>query len=165
MSITFVGITEDLNKYGNELDDFLGKLDIEKEIFNLNKERVMKSELLVAAFDGDEIIGLAGLERKYGFARDYILVRKDYQGKGLGKRFFLKLVAEAKENKYNIIMAIIDGVNIGALKLDRAAGYRRVGKRENLFYSFKPLSARGFSLYYLIRLTFPILNVVDVFRR
>ena len=165
MKINFVNITDNLSGYRNGIDIFLNQLDSEKELFQVTTARVMKSELVLVAMHSNEIIGIAGLERKHGFGRDYIVVRKDYQGKGFGKRFFLKLVAEAKENKYNIIMAVIDEVNIGALKLDRAAGYRRVGKRGNLFYSFKPLNIKGLFLYYLIKVTFPILKVVDVFRR
>ena len=93
------------------------------------------------------------------------MVKKDYQGSGFGTRFKSNLLSEAKEKKYNIIMAVLDENNIKSLRHNFATGYRIGGKRGNLFYMWNPLNTKGLFLYYLIKTLFPIMKVVDLVRR
>ena len=125
----------------------------------------MKSELVLVAMDSKEIIGIAGLERKYLIPRTYIILKREYQGKGLGTRFKLKLLAEARK-KHNIITAVVEEKNLRSIKANLKAGAKIAGKRENLCYLFWiPRNIKGLFLYYSIKIVFPILKTVDIFRR
>lgn len=159
----FINITNKLNQHKDAINYFLVKLNSETEYFNLRLERILKSEVVIVAKDNNEIIGIGGLEKKYRIIRNYLLIKKEYQGRSLGKHFVDELLIAAKNN-YNLIMAIIDEENIISLKLHRISGYKIAGKRDNLYYAFNPLNTKGLLFYYLIKIMFPALKIVDIFK-
>jgi RimJ/RimL family protein N-acetyltransferase len=163
MNISFVDLTPNIEKYRDKIDIFLKDLDTEKEFIGLNVKRLIKSELVFAALHKNEIIGISGLQKKHGISRRYTVLRRDYQGKGLGKKFSSKILAHAKKD-HNIIMSVIDENNLRALKMASSMGYKKAGRRRDLLTLLLPLNFKGFFLFYLIRLLFPLYRFLDVFR-
>jgi L-amino acid N-acyltransferase YncA len=165
MKSNILNITMQKNMYKSHIENFLDSLDDEKKYFKLDRERFSKFELTLAAFDNDnKIIGLAGLECKLGFVRTLISICKECQGEGLGKKLLLQLIIEAKK-KYNIILAVTEEENYRAENLHYSIGFKKVGKKENLVYSFKPLNFKGLLVYYFFRMVFPIIKILDWIRR
>lgn len=141
MKINFINITDNLIGYRSQIDIFVKQLNSEKELFNLTAERVMKSELALVAMDSKEIIGIAGLERKHSIVRAYFLLRRDYQGKGIGKLYMQELLSQAKKT-HSLIMSVVEEKNISSMRVNLAVGYRIAGKRANLYYIFNPLNTK-----------------------
>jgi len=77
--INFLNITGNLNEYNGQIDYFLNRLDSEKEFFDLTTVRVTRSELVIGAIDNDQLVGISGLERKFGITRSYSILAKNYQ--------------------------------------------------------------------------------------
>ena len=163
-SIVYNNITDKLDEYNDEIDLFIEKLGHEKKYFDITTKRIMQSVIVFLAIYNNETIGIAGIERKYGMLRNYVTIIKEYQKGGLGPRFTLHMLEEAKKT-CNIILAIVEENNYGALKGGAAIGFKKVGQRENLCYILKPLNKKGVFLFFLIKLLFPAVKLVDIFRR
>ena len=161
--IDIKNITYNLSKHQVQLNSFLNSLNSELDFFKLDINRIKNSESVFIVTIESKIIGVAGFERKYYIIRPYLLVKKDYQGKQIGKRALLHLLDEAKK-KHKIFMALIDGQNIPSLNLFIKIGFELAGKKDNLHYLIYSFNNRGKFLYYLIKTMFPILKIVDIFR-
>jgi len=159
-----LNVTDNLPAYKQQIESFLAKLDSEKEYFNLTVERVMNWELVMVEMLNEEIIAIAGLERKFGIVRNNLMIKKEFQGIGLGKRLMLELLSESKL-KHNLLWAVISEKNIAAIKNDLATGHKIVGNRQNMCYLVAPLNWKGKLLYYLIRALFPTTKLLDLIRR
>lgn len=165
MNVCLKDISDNVAAYRSQIELLLDRLDTEKEFFRLTIERVMKCELVLIATENDQVIGVGALERKYGVSRSLIIVDKRYHGKGLGRSCIRELLSIAKAHRYSLIMAVVEELNTRALKFHLAAGYRFVGKRENLYYIFYPLSLKGILYFHISRFLFPLTAVVDYIRR
>jgi GNAT superfamily N-acetyltransferase len=157
-------ITQNLEEYRKRLETFLDELESEREFFNLTLDRVMKWELVVVEILGNRIIGIGGLERKFGICRSNVMVKKEFHRKGLGERLLVELLSESKQN-HNIVWAVIGEHNTGSLKLHQATGYRMVGRRQSMYYFVSPLNSKGKVMLHLVEAFFPLLRVVDMIRR
>jgi RimJ/RimL family protein N-acetyltransferase len=164
-NIKYINVTNEIKNMESELGDFLDHLDGERKYFNLTLNRLLRCELLLIADYQESIIGVAGLEKKYGVTRSFIILKSEYHGKGIGRDFAKFRSQEAKNLNYNIIMSAIDENNKASLKMNFAIGYKKGGKRGNLIYIFKPLNKKGFAIYYFIKFLFPFFKVVDKIRR
>lgn len=159
-----LNISDNLPAYKHKIGYFLEKLDSEKEYFNLTIEKVMNWELVMVEMINDEIIAIVGLERKLGIVRNNIMIKKEFQGKGLGKRLMFELLSESRL-KHNIVWGVISENNIASIKNDLATGHKIVGNRQNMCYLIAPLNWKGKVLYYLIRALFPMAKLLDMVRR
>ena len=164
-NIVFVNITNNKFEYKEKVKKFLENLDSERKFFNLDLNRILNLEFIIIAMDGQELIGIAGLERKFSLVRSIMMISRKHQGKGLGTKFMVRLLDDARNNGYSIIMGVVEEKNIGALKMDYSTGYRFCGKRENLCYIFNPLNTKGMIYFRLIKLLFPLVRIVDYVRR
>lgn len=159
-----LNITDNLPTYRQQIESFLGKLNSEKAYFNLTIERVMNWELVMVEMLNEEIIAIAGLERKFGIVRNNLVIKKEFHGKGLGKSLLRELLNEAKL-EYNIIWAVISEKNIAAIKNNLATGHKMVGNRQGMCYLIAPLNWKGKLLYYIIQALFPTMKLLDLIRR
>ena len=157
-------ITYHLVEYKKHIRKFLDELDSEKEFFNLTLDRVMKWEAVIVEIMNNEIIGIAGLEKKIGIFRSNVMLKKEFQGKGLGKLFIIELLKESSHN-HNIMWAVISENNLASINLHLAMGYKVVGRRQNMYYFIAPLSGKGKILFNLIKALFPLMRMVDLIRR
>jgi predicted acetyltransferase len=150
-------------KWGQQISIFLNGLNIEKIFFNLTTDRILKSELIIAAIIDDEIAGIGSLENKYRVIRATIMFKSKFQGKGLGKKMVNK-IHESAHGIYNLLMAVIDQENIPSLNLFKSMEYQVIGKRENLYYLFCPLSTNGRIMLALFKIIFPLVSMLDKIR-
>ncbi len=164
MNIEFKNITDSLNIYQDIIDTFLNTLDIEKQYFNVTLERLLKSEMILIALSEDEIIGVGGLEIKYGMSRSIIILKKGYQGKGIGKRLSKRILEEAGI-KHNIVVAVIEKSNIASIRTDLSIGYKLIGNRGDLCYLACPLNVNGWIVYFGLKMVFSLVKAVDLIRR
>jgi predicted GNAT family acetyltransferase len=164
MDIDIIDISKRMKDYEHKIEYFIDQLGTEKRFFNLNPDRIQRSEQVLIATKNGHIAALAGLERKFGILRSYTMVRNEFQGKGVG-RCLMKTRLSKASRKYNLILGLIDENNLRALRLDFSAGYRMAGKRGNLCYLVKPLNTRGLLVYYVFKILIPLLNVSDNLRR
>lgn len=165
MEIDIINITKEKNRYKELINYFIESLHEEKQYFKLDKKRFAEFKLTIAAFSDGKIVGLAGFERKVVFLRSLIMVKKEYQGIGLGKYLYQKLMDEARKEHYSIILGATSENNYKAQKLHYSVGYKYAGKKDNLIYFINPLNLKGQIIYYLIRIVFPVLRMVEYFRR
>ena len=157
-------ITGNAAQYKKQMEYFFNSLESEKKYFNLTMERLLKWELIMIEVSGDEIIAVAGLEKKWGIVRNNLMIKKEHQGRGLGKQIIDELVDEIKK-KYAMVMAVISEQNSGSIKLHLQKGYRRIGRRQTLDYLIKPINQKGVVVYFLMKTFFPFLKVADMIRR
>jgi hypothetical protein len=157
-------ITGDVNRYRDLIDTFLHGLDREKTFFNLTTERVIKSHRVMIALERNRIIGISGLERKYGFLRSYVMLGRKHQGRGLAKLLYTHKIQKTGR-KPSIVMGIIDEKNYRAIRLNVKLGYRFCGKRGKLLYFFRPLNPGGTVVFNMMKIIFPAIRLMDSFRR
>jgi GNAT superfamily N-acetyltransferase len=162
MKPVIMNITDKFNDYKDKIELFTKNLDAEKEYFPMIDRSISNSKLIfIAINEKAEIVGVAGSDKTRYFFRTYILIQKDYQGKGIGKDIYNELLSELKKQQRKIVLAVINKGNIRSLKMHIKLGYKFVGIRWNLYYLFKPLSINSSILLYLIRIIFPFVVIVD----
>jgi GNAT superfamily N-acetyltransferase len=162
MKPIIMNITDNFNDYKGKLELFIKNLNTEKDYFPMIERSIKNSKLIfVAINDKAEIIGIAGLEKSSFFLRTYLLIQKDYQGKGIGKHIYTELLTELKRQQTKIILAVINKGNMRSLKMHIKLGYKFIGIRWDLYYLFKPLSLHGNILFYLIKAIFPFFVIMD----
>ena len=158
-------ITDSLSQYRYPIESFISKLEGEKRYYNLTTERVMNWDLVMVEMAKDEIVAIAGLERKLGLIRSGIMLRKELHRKGFGKRFLFEVHEEAKNQGYHVIWGLVSEGNAAAVQLATSLGYKFLGKRQNMDNVIAPLDSTGRIIYYLARALFPLVKVIDKVRR
>ena len=93
--IRFETIRRNIQHHESLISDFLQSMDGEKEYFipseKQNMERILKAEVLIIAFAGNQVAGLTGIVKKYYFfPMTFIIVKQEYQEKGIGGFLSLK---------------------------------------------------------------------------
>ena len=163
MKIDIINITGNADSYRDLITSFLSDLDGEKEYFPEIEKCIKTSELILVAVDRTHngIVGISGAERIHGIARSYVMIKKDYQGDGIGKRLYLGVINEVRKRGKGIVMAFVEKENIRSLKMHIRLGYRMVGSRWKFFFLFKPLTFKGMWLFYLIKMIFPLIVLKD----
>ena len=151
-------------EYNSQVIDFLEIIKKEQKFFDLKINRFQESEMCVIAMVDSEIIGMTGLLKKKGIVRNYIAVSRSYYRKGIGKKLNHELLTNAAK-KYNFLMSLIDTRNIKSLKLYLSCGYKLLGERFGMNYTILHFNKKGFLVYCLLKLFFPILNIIDTFRK
>lgn len=163
IAFTLIETTEDLNKYRKQLVTFFGSLSTEKRYFtNLNMDYVKNSDFILIASDEDRIVGVAGVETTHLIAhKAYVGVKKEYQT-GLGAFLSLKRNHEARR-RYPFIILKINPDNVASQKMNRALGYRELGRRYSDDYLIMPFSPLGLCLFYAFKIALPAVNLFDKF--
>jgi RimJ/RimL family protein N-acetyltransferase len=162
MKPIIMNITDNFNDYKDKIELFTKNLDAEIEYFPMIDRSIRNSKLIfIAINEKAEIVGVAGSDKTRYFFRTYILIQKEYQGKGIGKDIYNELLTELKRHQIKIILAVINKGNIRSLKMHIKLGYKFVGIRWDLYYLFKPLSIKGRISFHLIKVIFPFVVIVD----
>jgi hypothetical protein len=164
LDIQFLNITDCLYVYKDRLEIFLDKMDSEKRFFNLTLERALRSEFVLIVLLNNDIIGIGGVEVKYGIPRSFIMLDKSTQGKGIGRTFAWEIQHEASKH-HNFLLGIIEENNNAPVKLSLIYGYKIVGKRGKLIYLICPLNSQGLLLYLAFRFLFYFIKPIDLIRR
>lgn len=165
MDIQILDISDELEAYQEALEVFLADLGPELEFMDpdFGITKLMRSELVVVALDENGgIVGLNATTRRFGMNKAYSVVGRRFQGKGLGKRLFLKRNHIAREEpRCNLVLGVVDGRNSRSLNMCLHNGHRVIGKRWDLCYMAMPVSFKGHVLFYLFRAIFPVIRVFD----
>lgn len=175
--INFIDITNEISFYQDNLIEFLDNLSTEKRFFNITLDRILKSRLVIIAVDNTvtlsksksfkkrpfKIIGVAGIEKKFGIARDYVILNKNYQKLGIGTKLRSFLFSESKKI-YNLIMPLISEQNDVAISWYIKSGFKMIGSKDHLIYFAYPLNSKGQLQYFVLKLIFPFIKIIDFFR-
>ncbi len=142
-TMNILDITGGIPAYRGRIRGFLEKLTSERRYFaSLTFDMVVNSDLLIVAEEEGGIAGMAGVNRKYGIVRNYIVLKKEVQGKGVGEKLLLRLIAECRK-RHHLIMCVVGENNAPSRVLHLRAGAVEAGRRNRHDYLFIPLSRRG----------------------
>ncbi|WGK66036.1 N-acetyltransferase family protein [Croceiramulus getboli] len=104
------------------------------EVWN---QRMLKAGRLVA-FEGDQLIGWAGLSATskravyQGVAEVSIYLDPRFRGKGYGKLLLEALITVSEEYGFWTLTASIFPQNKGSIALHESLGFRQLGRRERI---------------------------------
>jgi RimJ/RimL family protein N-acetyltransferase len=145
-----------------ELIEFCNNLDEEKAYFNITYERILHSEWFIPEYRNDNLVGLAGIEKKYGIVRSWTIVKKEYWGKGIGSKLISKRLEKCRADKScHIILGIVHENNTNSIRTITKRGYTYIGQKENLLYYGQPVSAFAPAMIFFLRVIFPVFNFVN----
>ena len=156
-------ITDALMNNKERINNFLSQLDSERRYFDITIERIMSWKLVMIEEADNKINAIVALEKKFGMTRSAIILKRELQGKGLGKILLEQLIDEARK-KHHIVWAIISEKNMASIKLHLAKDFRFIGNRQNLFYLAAPLDFVGHILFHSFAKLFPLTKIFDKIR-
>ena len=139
-----VGVTTE------ELREFANSLNEERKFFPRLTERILSYDVTVGEKIDNVVAGVAGINRILGLPNLSIVVRLQFQGKGIGDKLMAKLhkIAEAK---YDLITLKVWKENVQAVMLFRKWGYRVFAENCGAYFMLHPMNLRGTIIYYILR--------------
>ncbi|WP_319525802.1 GNAT family N-acetyltransferase [uncultured Desulfosarcina sp.] len=165
IEIQYVNIRNRLIELKEAIAFFNKELNSERKHFPaFDTAMVMKSDVVIAAINKEDIVGIIGMKKKFFFGKSYIIIKEGYQGLGLGKRLIKELLYHAK-NKCSMLYGVIEKDNKRCIKLQNKFGTTNAGTRGDLEYFTIPLDNLGRILCFLIRISFPAIKLVDRIKR
>lgn len=118
---------------------FYKSLSTEKETFQLPLDSILKSYLLYVVWDSSQNIqALAGLRKKVGASVFFVVVKEEFQGKGLGKQLTEKCFESL--SVLNPILLTVEKGNKKAQHLYESLGMKVISADQNRVIMLK---ARG----------------------
>ncbi len=164
--ISIIKISRGKHKYKEIISDFRDCLSNEAKFIYIPLDRIIKAHTLFVAMDGEKIVGVSGLEKKYGIVLSkFIIINKNYQGEKFSRQLTKTLINESLKNNL-FIMAVNDVRNIKAWKHNIATGAKIIGQRQNLYHLFWFQSGvKGKMIFHFLKLIFPLVKIVDQCRR
>ena len=145
------------------IKSFYKQLDEELENFGLSANKLIETLNFVEYeyIDG-KIVGIAGLREGSDF---FIIVKKDYQGTGLGQKLLKKVIGRAKNSSCNYIELSVVKQNKSAVHIYKKYAFRIIGSmlagEKDSYYMIKPLSLRGKLFMLRQKIVFLILAVIN----
>lgn len=104
------------------------------EVWNANHA----SECRFVAIENETVLGWIAISKVSqrqvysGVAEVSVYIGKDFQGKGVGKVLFIKLIEESEKEGYWTLQSGIFPENTGSLVLHKKMGFREIGYREKV---------------------------------
>lgn len=149
-----------------EIEKLLSELNDELKYFRITIDRVKKSKWIIPEYINGKLVGIAGIEKKFGIVRSWTIVKKEYWKKGIGSKLINMRKERCLEDKScNILLGIVKRNNIASIKNITEQGYMLCGRRGNLFYYFQPITQLGKVMTFIIKIIFPITKIIDKFRK
>lgn len=126
----------EIKKFNVELlKTFIDNLDKEKETFRYYNERsvhvISNHVYTVLLFLGDEPIAYGHLDKENDVVWLGILVKTEYQGKGVSKKMMMLLLNRANELNLKAIQLSVDKVNERAIALYRKYDFEIIQEYED----------------------------------
>ncbi|MCK4735731.1 MAG: GNAT family N-acetyltransferase [Methanophagales archaeon] len=131
-----------------EFKEFIDSLDEERKSGgDLTMEMIEVSDPLIIKRENNKIVGVCCV-RRYELINDpYLIIKKEFQGRGYGTMLTKKLIEQSK-GKINAIVLRVIIDNAPAIHVYQACGFKRLWKRrrnENTMElrMFIPLNRKG----------------------
>lgn len=102
-----------------EIKEFFSSLNEERKFYPATKRILIGAKRVVTAKDDDKIVGIAGINRYNGL---FIVVKKEYQGSGIGTKLMEKLL----KNFNDPIVLVVHTENKAAIRLYRKFGFKEI---------------------------------------
>ena len=127
-----------------KLTSFINTLNEEQKAFRYFKNRsleVLENHIFTCLlmYEGDAV-GYGHLDAEDDVVWLGIVIRKEYQGRGLAKEIMGVLIRKAKEKKIDSIHLSVDNENDRAIKLYKSFGFEVVTQKEHYFILRKEVS-------------------------
>jgi len=149
-----------------EIEVFLNELNDELNHFNITIDRIKKSKWIIPEYRNEKLVAIAGIDKKLGIVRSWTIVKKEYWKKGIGSNLVYKRKQKCLEDKScHVLLGIVERNNIASIKNITKQGYILCGRRGNLRYYFQPITLLGKVMTFIIKITFPIIRIIDKFRK
>jgi len=124
------------------IEQFLRSLDAEKEYFHFDPALARGTLTAAGHYAGDSLAGVAGVRRHCGFPVLYVVVRQDYQGRGIG-RLLMERLHEQCRKRHRLIVLTVEKANERAVALYRSMGYATLGCGQSELYMALCFDALG----------------------
>ena len=159
----------------HKVEFFFNSLTEEKENFALSLSDLLQYKLLVTEEEKETIIGIAGLRKKNMF---FLVVKSEYQNRGIGQKLTRKVIQKAALSKYDYIALSVFQSNTKAVHIYQKLGFKTgftslMDGRKNLFMVL-PLNWRGIfivakcklkSLYLIGAIIYRIVKAIRTIKR
>lgn len=114
-----------------ELTQFYNTLSCELDTFLLPLGKILSANLLSILRNEDgNIVGIAGIRPTFIFKLFFILLKKEYQGKGLGGKITTHILSA--HNKFTILLLTVEKDNIKAKKIYLRHGFTIINQYKNI---------------------------------
>jgi len=140
---------------------FLRGLKSEKKYFYFNIGRILSSDVLLAKTETNNIAGLTGICRVYGIPTFFIVVKKEYQGKGYAHDMIEALLPILKTKGYLFVVLTVHRLNNKALRLYNDWRFYRVGIADDFLYMIIALTYFGRIVGYLMKMCLPFISLIE----
>ena len=110
-------------KLHSEIMKFYYSLTQEQDSFTLSLEQILDSSQIVLLYNQDNnVVGVAGLRAMFLHSKYFMVVHKDYQGKGYGK----KIISQILHNfsKRALLLLSVERSNINARRLYNTVDFK-----------------------------------------
>lgn len=133
-----------VQEHRDKMSHFLLSLNEERFTFALEEEQLLSSQaVMVAANSSGDWLGMAGWRPNWWGGVFFLVVRKDYQRLGIGKRLTLGLVAKVHHGM--LLLLSVDRSNTRARKLYTDAGFHTLKRGKS--HAFMVLGNRAYTLF------------------
>lgn len=158
-----------LNRQFESIDDnidnqlivkFLTALRSENKYFYFNIGKILSSDVLLAKTEANNIAGLTGICRVYGVPTFFIVVKKEYQGKGYARDMMKALLPILKKKGYLFVVLTVHRSNNKALRIYDDWGFYRVGNIDDFLCMIIALTYYGRIIGYLMKWCLPFIRLI-----
>jgi len=120
-------------KLHNQITKFYFTLTQEQDSFTLSLEQIQESSQLVLLYNEDEeIVGVAGLRKMFLHSRYFMVVHKDYQGKGYGKKIISKILTAYP--KRSLLLLSVGRSNLNARRLYNTVDFKTIYRHKTMAF-------------------------------
>ena len=144
-----------------EIVRFYSSLNKERETFKLSLEDLLKSEIIIKEGSNDKIAGIAGIRKHKVLPVLFIVVKSEFQGKGIGKKLIQRLHQVAKR-RYSVIVLSVIKENKHAVNLFKKFGYKVFSEKKGFYYMVYTVNLKGKLLSKTLMLAFFVYKELDV---
>jgi ribosomal protein S18 acetylase RimI-like enzyme len=143
----------------DELGSFLSQLTDEKNFFRVSSSDLLSSSEIVIVEKVDGLIaGIAGVRRHRGVPVFFIVIKAEFQGRGIGDKLMCRLL-EIVKTQYNFLLLTVLKENKSAISLFQKYGYRTIGEKHGSYYMVFPINGKGKFFAKMLKTLFPIISV------
>jgi len=151
----------------HEVKGFLDSLGEERQLATLDFELVQKAEFIAGERIDKEIAGIIGIWKTYRFFPTlFIVVKKEYQGKGVGDRLMKKEIEYARGIHSFLTLSTFDNGNYdAAIHLYKKWGFESFSRSGSKIWMCTPFDSKGKAIcislpliFFAIRFFFRIIS-------